>query len=66
MIMKNTSKSNSSRTAWLHSNHVLSKSQGQLDQLEDGFTHFLQGVDAGCEGDEEDVQPGDEEAHRPG
>ena len=53
------------RAAWLHRHHVLGARQRQLQQFEDGFAHALDGVDAGGERQQEDVDPGDEEGDRP-
>ena len=36
-----------------------------MDQFEEGVTHTHDGFDAGSEGQQEDVEPGDKEAYRP-
>ncbi len=51
---------------WLHANHVLGTGERQLNDLEDGLAHTCEGRDAGGEGDEQNVEPGDEEGDGPG
>ncbi len=51
--------------ARLHLEHVLGESERQLYELENGVTHTLERLDAGGEGEEQDVQPGNEEADWP-
>jgi len=48
-----------------HGYHVLGARQRQLHHLQDGLADLLERLYADGEGQQEDVQPGDEEAHRP-
>ena len=52
--------------AWLHGDHVLCARQGQFDDPQDGLTDAFQWIDAGREGQQQHVEPGDEEGDGPG
>lgn len=50
----------------LHGDHVLKACHGQLYNLENGFTHALDGLYTDGERQQEHVEPGDEESQGPG